>query len=114
MTIGGVGVHSQGPGPPARHEVPASSACTTFAHVSPVERGSFLEIELAARRGEKHRTCGGRTLNDDVMDRLFTLLIAGGNGPAIRDGVDRSSRPASQTFPYLAAPNTDPPQPPQP
>jgi hypothetical protein len=79
-----------------------------------VEQGSFLEIELAARRGEKHRTCGGRALNDDVMDRIFTLLIAGGNGPAIRDGVDRSSRPASQTFPYLAAPNTDPPQPPQP
>ena len=79
-----------------------------------VERGSFLEIELAARRGERHRTCGGRALNDDVMDRIFTLLIAGGNGPAIRDGVDRSSRPASRTFPHLAAPNTDPPQPPQP
>ncbi len=79
-----------------------------------VERGSFLEIELAARHGENHRTCGGRAPNDDVMDRLFTLLIAGGNGPAISDGVDRSSRPASQTFPYLAAPNTDPPQPPQP
>src|SRR5215217_8144259 len=58
-----------------------------------VEQGSFLEIELAARRGERHRTCGGR---------------------AISDGVDRSSRPASQTFPYLAAPNTDPPQPPKP
>jgi hypothetical protein len=79
-----------------------------------VEQGSFLEIELAARRGEKHHTCGGRALNDDVMDRLFTLLIAGGNGPTIRDGVDRSSRPASETFPYLAAPNPDPPQPPQP
>jgi len=79
-----------------------------------VEQGSFLEIELAARRGERHRTCGGRALNDDVMDRIFTLLIAGGNGPAISDGVDRSSRPASQTFPYLAAPNTDPPQPPKP
>ena len=78
-----------------------------------VERGSFLEIELAARRGEKHRTCGGRALNDDIMDQLFTLLIAGGNGPTIRDGVDRSSRPASETFPYLAAPNPDPPQPPQ-
>ena len=78
-----------------------------------VERDSFLEIELAARRGEKHHTCGGRTLNDDVMDRIFTLLIAGGNGPAIRDGVDRSSRPASQTFPYLAVPNPHPPQPPQ-
>jgi Domain of unknown function (DUF4331) len=76
-----------------------------------VEQGSFLEIELAARRGESHRTCGGRALNDDVMDRIFTLLIAGGNGPAISDGVDRSSRPASRTFPYLAAPNPNPPQP---
>jgi hypothetical protein len=78
-----------------------------------VEQGSFLEIELAVRDGEEHRTCGGRTLNDDVMDRIFTLLITGGNGPAIRDGVDRSSRPATQTFPYLAEPNPDPPQPPQ-
>jgi hypothetical protein len=78
-----------------------------------VEQGSFLEIELAARRGEAHRTCGGRTLNDDVMDRIFTLLITGGNGPAVRDGVDRSSRPAGRTFPYLAAPNPDPPQPPE-
>jgi hypothetical protein len=79
-----------------------------------VEQGSFLEIELAARAGEEHRTCGGRTLNDDVMDRIFTLLITGGNGPPIRDGVDGASRPATQTFPYLAAPNPDPPQPPQP
>jgi hypothetical protein len=79
-----------------------------------VEQGSFLELELAARGGDEHRTCGGRTLNDDVMDRIFTLLITGGNGPAIRDGVDRSSRPATQTFPYLAEPNPDPPQPPKP
>ena len=46
-----------------------------------VERGSFLEIELAARRGEAHETCGGRTLNDDVMDTIFTQLINAGNGP---------------------------------
>ena len=37
-----------------------------------VEQGSYLEIELAALRGEEHRTCGGRTLNDDVMDTIFT------------------------------------------
>ena len=63
------------------------------------ERGSFLEIELAARRGEAHRTCGGRALNDDVIDILFTQLINAGNGPTIRDGVDHSTRPASQTLP---------------
>src|SRR5207248_3021461 len=38
------------------------------------EQGSFLEIELAARAGDAHKTCGGRALNDDVMDTIFTLL----------------------------------------
>jgi hypothetical protein len=77
------------------------------------EHGSFLEIELAERRGEPHETCGGRAPNDDVMDTIFTQLINAGAGPAIRDGVDHSSRPASRTFPYLAAPNPDPPEPPE-
>ena len=78
-----------------------------------VEQGSFLEIELAARRGEAHATCGGRALNDDVMDGLLTLLINAGTGPVIRDGVDSSSRPSSHSFPYLAPPNPNPPTPPE-
>jgi uncharacterized protein DUF4331 len=78
-----------------------------------VEHGSFLEIELAARRGETHETCGGRALNDDVMDMIFTQLVNAGNGPVIRDGVDHSSKPASRSFPYLRAPNPDPPEPPE-
>ncbi|MEV6850281.1 DUF4331 family protein [Actinoplanes sp. NPDC051411] len=77
-----------------------------------LEQGSFLEIERAALGGTVHRTCGGRALNDDVMDTFFTVLINAGTGPAIRDGVDRSTRPASRTFPYLAEPNPAPPQPP--
>ena len=77
------------------------------------EQGSFLEIELATRGGRGHQTCGGRALNDDVMDRLFTLLVNAGNGPRIRDGVDQATMPASCTFPYLAPPNPDPPQPPK-
>ena len=77
------------------------------------EQGSFLEIELAARRGEAHRTCGGRALNDDVMDTIFTLLVNAGNGPVIRDGVDQATRPASLAFPYLAPPNPDPPEAPR-
>lgn len=77
------------------------------------EHGSFLEIELAARRGELHQTCGGRALNDDVMDALFTQLVNAGQGPTIRDGVDSASRPATTTFPYLVAANPDPPEPPE-
>lgn len=77
------------------------------------EKGSFLEIELAALRGRAHETCGGRTINDDVMDTFFTTLINAGNGPIIRDGVDKSSRPASREFPYLSAPNPNPPEKPE-
>jgi hypothetical protein len=77
------------------------------------ERGSFLEIELAALAGKPHETCGGRAPNDDVIDTLFTVLVNAGNGPVIRDGVDRATRPATHTFPYLAAPNPDPPTPPE-
>ncbi len=77
------------------------------------ERGSFLEIELAAQRGQAHRTCGGRALNDDVMDTIFTLLVNARNGPAIHDGVDQATRPASRAFPYLAPPNPDPPEAPR-
>ena len=74
------------------------------------EQGSYLEIEIAARSGKPHRTCGGRTLNDDVIDILFTQLVNAGNGPVIRDGVDHATRPAGHTFPYLAPPNSDPPK----
>jgi hypothetical protein len=78
-----------------------------------IEQGSFLEIELAALAGKEHETCGGRTLNDDVIDTIFTQLVNGGNGPVIRDGVDGATRPASRAFPFLAAPNPDPPEPPE-
>ena len=74
------------------------------------EHGSFLEIEMAARRREAHRTCGGRALNDDVMDTILTLLVNAGNGPVISDGVDQATRPASREFPYLAPANPDPPE----
>jgi hypothetical protein len=77
------------------------------------EEGSFLEIERSVREGRPHETCGGRAPNDDVMDTVFTLMVNGGSGPMIRDGVDRSTRPASHAFPYLAPPNPDPPQPPE-
>jgi hypothetical protein len=76
------------------------------------ESGTFLEIERAALAGVEHGTCGGRALNDDAMDTLFTLLINAGTGPTIRDGVDRATRPATRSFPYLAEPNPTPPQPP--
>jgi hypothetical protein len=72
-----------------------------------------LEIERALLEGRPHETCGGRSLNDDVMDTLYTLLINAGNGPRISDGVDQATQPASDIFPYLAAPNPCAPTTPQ-
>jgi hypothetical protein len=77
------------------------------------EQGGFLEIELAGLRGEPHLTCGGRALNDDVMDTIFTQLVTAGVGPAIRDGVDGATRPGTREFPYLAEANPDPPAQPE-
>jgi hypothetical protein len=77
------------------------------------EHGAFFEIERATRDGRAQETCGGRALNDDVMDTIFTLLVNAGNGPVIRDGVDQATKPASRAFPYLVPANPDPPQPPE-
>ena len=71
----------------------------------PYSEDSFLEIEQATLAGQPHSSFGGRSLNDDVMDTLYTLYINGGNRPRISDGVDQATALASRVFPYLAPPN---------
>ncbi len=71
----------------------------------PFAQDSWFEIEQAMFDGREHRTCGGRTLNDDFLDTYYTLVINAGNGPRLRDGVDEATVPAADVFPYLAAPN---------
>lgn len=71
----------------------------------PFHEASFFEIERAMLKGHDHASCGGRSLNDNIMTTLYTLLINGGNGPTISDGVNQATTPASRTFPYLAPPN---------
>ncbi len=75
----------------------------------PFTDDSFLEIERAVLAGRPHTTCGGRPLNDDIVDILYTLLVGGLDGPPISDGVDQATQPATRSFPYLVAPNPDPP-----
>jgi hypothetical protein len=71
----------------------------------PYAEDSYFEIERATLKGRAHTTCGGRSLNDDFMDTLLTLLINADNGPRISDGVNEATVPASLIFPYLAPPN---------
>jgi len=66
---------------------------------------SYFEIERALLAGRPHVTAGGRWLNEDLMDSLFTLYINGGNGPRINDGIAGPIAWSSKVFPYLAPPN---------
>ena len=75
----------------------------------PFAENSCYEIERALLQGRPAETCGGRSLNEDVMDTLFTLLINADKGPRISDGLDQATQPASSVFPYLAPPNASAP-----
>jgi hypothetical protein len=71
----------------------------------PFAEVSYLEIEEATLAGRPHTTCGGRSLNDDIMDRTYTFVIGGLGAPTIRDGIDQATQRATNRFPYLAPPN---------
>jgi len=71
----------------------------------PFHETSYFEIEQAMLAGRPHATAGGRWLNEDVMDSIFTLYINGGNGPRISDGIDAPIAWSSKIFPYMAPPN---------
>jgi Domain of unknown function (DUF4331) len=75
----------------------------------PFSEVSYFDIESAMLRGVAHRTCGGRWLNDDIVDTVLTLLVNNFNGPRVSDGVDQTTAPATRTFPYLQPPNPNPP-----
>ena len=75
----------------------------------PFAEVSYFDIESAMLRGVPHESCGGRWLNDDIVDTVLTLLVNNFNGPRVSDGVDQTTAPASRTFPYLQPPNPDPP-----
>lgn len=75
----------------------------------PFDEDGYLEIERALLRGTPHATCGGRSLNHDMVDTFLTWLVNGGNGPRVSDGVDRATAPATAVFPYLQPANPQPP-----
>lgn len=68
----------------------------------------YFELEAALLRGDRSTSCGGRALDDDIMDTLVTLLVNRGLGPELHDGVSRATRPSTTSFPYLAAPTDGP------
>ena len=81
--------------------VDTSKACSAGARFT----SGYLEIESELLLGgPKHATCGGRTPNEDVVDKTLTLLVTNGRTP-VGDGVSSATKPATLAFPYLAEPN---------
>ena len=70
----------------------------------PCTEEGFLEIEKSLLNNSSYQTCGGRTPNHDTVDSLLTLYVNAGKGPRIKDGADRPTKPATNSFPYLASP----------
>lgn len=75
----------------------------------PYSEASYGEIERALLRGRTPETCGGRSLNDDIVAALYNLLVNADNGPYIQHGVTQATQPATRHFPYLVRPNANPP-----
>ena len=71
----------------------------------PFSETTYFEIEQAVLAEHSHATCGGRWLNQDVVDFILTLYVNAGNGPVISDGVDGPIAWSSKVFPYMAPPN---------
>ena len=69
---------------------------------------SYFDIEKAMLQGRTPTSCGGRSLNDNFIDTMYTILINGGAGPRIHQGVDRATVAAAEVFPYLAPPTSSP------
>jgi hypothetical protein len=71
----------------------------------PFAPGGFLEIERSMLDERPHTTPGGRWLGDDILDELLTLVVNGGRGERVGDGVDAPTKPGSLSFPYVREPN---------
>lgn len=71
----------------------------------PFSETSYFEIEQAMLKDRAHVTGGGRWLNEDMMDFIFTLYVNAGNGPIIKDGIDGPIAWSTKVFPYMAPPN---------
>jgi hypothetical protein len=72
---------------------------------NPCSKDSYFSIEYALLNGLEINDCGGRQLQDDVVDKILSLYIAS-DLDKLSDGVDKAYRSISREFPYLNKPDT--------
>ena len=72
----------------------------------PITDESHLEIEKSTIDGRPYQTGGGRTIDANVIDILFTWLV-NHDREFLQGGATGATKPGMTTFPYLATPNSE-------
>lgn len=71
----------------------------------PINDASYFEIEKTTLQGRAYQTGGGRTVNANVMDIMFTWMV-NNDRELLQGGSLVATKPGTKKFPYEAAPNT--------
>jgi hypothetical protein len=77
-----------------------------FDVTKPITDESHLEIEKSTLYGRPYQTGGGRTVDANVIDILFTWLV-NHDREFLQGGATGATKPGLKVFPYLATPNTE-------
>ena len=65
----------------------------------PYSEQSYFDIEMDALRGRTHSSCGGRSLNDNFIDTMYTVLINGGRRTTNSPGCRSRNRKGNNDLP---------------
>jgi Polyketide cyclase / dehydrase and lipid transport/Domain of unknown function (DUF4331) len=77
-----------------------------FDVAKPITDDSHLEIEKSTIDGRPYQTGGGRTIDANVIDILFTWLV-NHDREFLQGGATGATKPGMKVFPYLATANSE-------
>src|SRR5262245_33299849 len=77
-----------------------------FDVAKPITDDSHLEIEKSTLYGRRYETGGGRTIDANVIDILFTWLV-NRDREFLLGGATGATKPGMKVFPYFATPNME-------
>jgi hypothetical protein len=77
-----------------------------FDVAKPITDKSHLEIEKSTLGGRPYETGGGRTIDANCIDILFTWLV-NHDREFLKGGATGATKPGMKVFPYLATPNDE-------
>ena len=74
----------------------------------PCGTAQYFDLEYALLLGRSALACGGRPIDQDVIDSVYGLMVSGNPYNHISDGVNEPTKPNTAEFPYLSEPNEGP------